>query len=151
MKAEVLRLRTELEDDLLLRRLGGQQPAHAAGVRADEAGAESDITVFLAARAEPARSWSPSPFIIIVIAKRGRCGAQLCDSARGPDRKRVVRPRKRGFYWATNQRIGAFESAKGGTIFLDEVGDMQPALQASCASATREKNPTARRNQYPSH
>jgi two-component system nitrogen regulation response regulator GlnG len=33
------------------------------------------------------------------------------------------------FTGATNQRIGRFEQCNGGTIFLDEIGDMTPATQ----------------------
>jgi nitrogen regulation protein NR(I) len=34
------------------------------------------------------------------------------------------------FTGAERQRIGRFEQATGGTIFLDEIGDMSPAIQA---------------------
>ncbi|MCZ7557675.1 MAG: sigma-54 dependent transcriptional regulator [Bacteroidia bacterium] len=34
------------------------------------------------------------------------------------------------FTGATQRKIGKFEQADGGTIFLDEIGDMSPALQA---------------------
>lgn len=37
---------------------------------------------------------------------------------------------KGAFTGATSQRIGRFELADRGTIFLDEIGDMAPALQA---------------------
>jgi DNA-binding NtrC family response regulator len=37
---------------------------------------------------------------------------------------------KGAFTGATAQRIGRFEMADGGTIFLDEIGDMAPQLQA---------------------
>jgi two-component system nitrogen regulation response regulator GlnG len=36
---------------------------------------------------------------------------------------------KGAFTGATNQRIGKFEQCNGGTIFLDEIGDMTPATQ----------------------
>ena len=37
---------------------------------------------------------------------------------------------KGSFTGAERQRIGRFEQASGGTIFLDEIGDMSPAIQA---------------------
>lgn len=37
---------------------------------------------------------------------------------------------KGSFTGADRQRIGRFEQASGGTIFLDEIGDMSPAIQA---------------------
>jgi two-component system nitrogen regulation response regulator GlnG len=37
---------------------------------------------------------------------------------------------KGSFTGAERQRVGRFEQASGGTIFLDEIGDMSPAIQA---------------------
>ncbi|MFO7596555.1 MAG: sigma 54-interacting transcriptional regulator [Desulfocurvibacter africanus] len=37
---------------------------------------------------------------------------------------------KGAFTGANNQRIGRFEMADGGTIFLDEIGDLEPVMQA---------------------
>ncbi len=37
---------------------------------------------------------------------------------------------KGSFTGAVQQRIGRFEEAKGGTIFLDEIGELPPSLQA---------------------
>ena len=45
---------------------------------------------------------------------------------------------KGSFTGATAQRIGRFELADGGTIFLDEIGDMAPQLQAKLLRVTQE-------------
>ena len=42
----------------------------------------------------------------------------------------TVRPRKGSFTGADRRRIGKFEQAIGGTIFLDEIGEMSLATQA---------------------
>jgi DNA-binding NtrC family response regulator len=45
---------------------------------------------------------------------------------------------KGAFTGAVAQRIGRFEQANSGTIFLDEVADMSPALQAKLLRVTQE-------------
>jgi two-component system, NtrC family, nitrogen regulation response regulator NtrX len=45
---------------------------------------------------------------------------------------------KGSFTGATNQRTGKFESADGGTIFLDEIGDMSLNAQAKVLRALEE-------------
>jgi DNA-binding NtrC family response regulator len=45
---------------------------------------------------------------------------------------------KGSFTGAVAQRIGRFEAAKGGTIFLDEIADMSPPLQAKLLRVTQE-------------
>src|SRR5712664_1863857 len=45
---------------------------------------------------------------------------------------------KGAFTGATAQRIGRFEVADGGTIFLDEIADMSPPLQAKLLRVTQE-------------
>ena len=43
------------------------------------------------------------------------------------------------FTGAAARRIGSFERAAGGTILLDEIGDMQPALQAKLLRVLQER------------
>jgi len=45
---------------------------------------------------------------------------------------------KGSFTSAVSQRIGRFEEANGGTIFLDEIGDMAPPLQAKLLRVTQD-------------
>ena len=45
---------------------------------------------------------------------------------------------KGAFTGAVAQRVGRFEEANGGTIFLDEIGEMSPALQAKLLRVTQD-------------
>src|SRR5260221_8596024 len=45
---------------------------------------------------------------------------------------------KGAFTGASTQRIGRFESASGGTIFLDEISEMSPQLQAKLLRVTQD-------------
>jgi two-component system nitrogen regulation response regulator NtrX len=49
---------------------------------------------------------------------------------------------KGSFTSAIKQRIGKFEQANGGTIFLDEIGDMSPSAQAKVLRALQESKIT---------
>jgi len=47
--------------------------------------------------------------------------------------------RSGAFTGAVRDKPGIFESADGGTIFLDEIGDLSPAMQAKCLRVLQEK------------
>jgi DNA-binding NtrC family response regulator len=49
---------------------------------------------------------------------------------------------KGSFTGAANRRIGKFEEAEGGTIFLDEIGEMDLSLQAKLLRVLQEKEVT---------
>ena len=66
-------------------------------------------------------------------------GPQLCGHSGEPAGKRTVRTRKGRLHRGRSPRIGKFEQCNGGTIFLDEIGDMPLALQAKMLRLLQEQ------------
>ncbi len=56
--------------------------------------------------------------------------ARLHDHPRGSDGEPPLRPREGAFTGATEHREGVFALAHTGTLFIDELGELSPALQA---------------------
>ena len=140
MKAEVLRLRTELEKTFSFSGLVGGSPPMQQVYALIKQAAESEIAVLIRGESGTgkelvARSFHYSsrrkerPFVAVNCAAvpEGLIESELFGHERG------------AFTGATDRRIGAFESASGGTIFLDEIGDTSAALQARLLRVLQEK------------
>ena len=140
MRAEVLRLRTELETTFSFAGMVGTSPGMRQVYTLMQQAAEGDIAVLIRGETGTgkelvARSFhvnSPrqqGPFVIVDCAAipESLIESELFGHERG------------AFTGATEQRIGAFERAHGGTILLDEIGDMPYALQGKLLRVLQER------------
>ena len=140
MKAEVLRLRAELETIHSFDEMVGKSQNMQQMFALIQLATESDITVLisgesgtgkeLVARAIHANSpRKAGPFVTVNCAAipETLIESELFGHERG------------AFTGATAKRIGKFEQANRGTLFFDEIGDMQLVLQAKLLRVLQER------------
>ena len=140
MKAEVLRLRTELEAIHSFGEIVGKTQNMQQMFALIQLAAESDITVLISGESGTGKELvaraihfnSPrkaDPFVTVNCAAipETLIESELFGHERG------------AFTGATTKRIGKFEQANRGTIFFDEIGDMQLALQAKLLRVLQER------------
>ena len=140
MKAEVLRLRTELETTYSFDGLVGSSPPMQQVYALMKQAAESDIAVFIRGESGTGKELVAKSFHYNSRRKQGPFVAINCAALpEGLIESELFGHERGAFTGATEQRIGAFERAAGGTIFLDEIADMQPMLQAKLLRVLQEK------------
>lgn len=141
LQQENRQLRSELQRKRGFEQIIGTSEGIQNCLRLVEKVSDSDSTVLitgesgtgkeLIARAIHANSSrSDNPFIAI------NCGAipsELLESE-------LFGHVKGAFTGAISNRVGRFEMADGGTIFLDEIGDLAPALQVKLLRVLQEKS-----------
>ena len=72
-------------------------------------------------------------------ARRAVHRGQLHRAPGAPGRSGALRPRARRLHRRERRRAGLFETADGGTIFLDEIGHVATSLQAKFLKVVEEK------------
>ncbi len=140
MKAEVLRLRTELETTYSFDGLVGASPPMQKVYTLMRQAAESDITVLVRGESGTGKELVAKSFHLNSPRKDGPFLAINCAAIPEALMESELFGHERGaFTGATRQRIGAFERGGGGTILLDEIGDMRLALQAKLLRVLQER------------
>ena len=140
MRTEVHRLRSELAMQHPFSNIVGSSPAMRRVFGLMKKATESDITVLLRGESGTGKeivakalhehsSRSEGPFLAVNCAAipESLIESELFGHERG------------AFTGAGGRRLGVFERARGGTVLLDEIGDMEVALQTRLLRVLEER------------
>ena len=140
MKVEVSRLRTELEMKYAFDKIIGKSEAMKAVYALMQQAIESNITVLIQGESGTGKELVARAIHFNSPRKAGPFVDVNCAAIPESLIESELFGHERGaFTGATAQRIGKFESANGGTIFLDEIADMQPLVQAKLLRVLQER------------
>ena len=140
MKAEVLRLRNSLEMTYSFAGMVGSSTPMRQVYSLMEQATESDITVLISGESGTGKELVAKSIHFNSLRKKGPFLAINCAAIPEALIESELFGHERGaFTGAARQRIGIFERAKGGTVLLDEIGDMQLALQAKLLRVLQER------------
>ena len=140
MKVEVSRLRTELEMKYAFDKIIGKSEAMKSVYALMQQAIESNITVLIQGESGTGKELVAKAIHFNSPRKAGPFVDVNCAAIPESLIESELFGHERGaFTGATVQRIGKFESANGGTIFLDEIADMQPLVQAKLLRVLQER------------
>lgn len=140
VKAEVLHLRRELELVQSFDGIVGDAPRMREVYALMERAMDSDVTVLIRGESGTGKEVVAKSFHLNGLRKDGPFIAINCAAIPESLIESELFGHEQGaFTGATRQRLGAFERAKGGTIFLDEIGDMPLALQSKLLRVLQER------------
>ncbi len=140
MKAEVLRLRTELETTYSFGEIVGKSQNMQQTFALMQRATESDITVLISGESGTGKELVARAIHFNSSRKAGPFVTVNCAAIPETLIESELFGHERGaFTGATTRRTGKFEEANQGTIFLDEIGDMQLALQAKLLRVLQER------------
>ena len=140
MKVEVSRLRTELEMKYAFDKIVGKSGEMKAVYALMQQAIESNITVLIQGESGTGKELVARAIHFNSPRKAGPFVDVNCAAIPESLIESELFGHERGaFTGATAQRIGKFESANGGTIFLDEIADMQPLVQAKLLRVLQER------------
>ena len=140
MKDEVLRLRAELEMEYSFGNIIGKSRKMQEMYALMQQAIQSNITVLLQGESGTGKELVAKSIHFNSSRKTGPFIAVNCAAIPETLIESELFGHERGaFTGASARRIGRFEQANGGTILLDEIGEMPPALQARLLRVLQER------------
>ena len=140
MKAEVLRLQGELETTWSFSSIVGTSPPMRQVYALMKQAAESDITTLILGESGTGKELVAKQLHFNSLRKAEAFEVINCVAI--PEtliESELFGHEKGAFTGAATRRLGVFERASGGTVFLDEIGDMPPALQPRLLRVLQER------------
>jgi DNA-binding NtrC family response regulator len=140
LEKEVARLKEELSDRYHLRRIVGSSAAMRRVYDQIEKVLESEITVFIAGESGTGKELVAKAIHYASLRSDGPFIDVNCAAIpEGLQESELFGHEKGAFTGAVATHPGKFEQASGGTIFLDEVGEMSPSAQARLLRVLQER------------
>jgi DNA-binding NtrC family response regulator len=140
LEKEVARLKEELSDRYHLRSIVGSSAAMRKVYDQIEKVLESEITVFIAGESGTGKELVAKAIHFASLRSDGPFIDVNCAAIpEGLQESELFGHEKGAFTGALATHPGKFEQASGGTIFLDEVGEMSPSAQARLLRVLQER------------
>ena len=140
MKVEVLGLRADFQTTCSFDGIVGDSPGMREVYALMEQAVDSDITVLIRGETGTGKELVAKSFHFSSPRKTGPFLAINCSAIPETLIESELFGHERGaFTGATRRKIGLFEYAKGGTVFLDEIGDMPLTLQSKLLRVLQER------------
>ena len=140
LEKEVARLKEELSDRYHLRTIVGSSAAMRRVYDQIEKVLESEITVFIAGESGTGKELVAKAIHYASLRSDGPFIDVNCAAIpEGLQESELFGHEKGAFTGAVATHPGKFEQASGGTVFLDEVGEMSPSAQARLLRVLQER------------
>ncbi len=134
------RLQTQCHESAAFQQMIGQSPAMQHVFKTIQMVAKNDLTVLITGESGTGKDLTARAIHALSARVKRPYVAVNCPTV--PENileSELFGYKKGAFTHATQNRIGLFQEAQGGTIFLDEIGDVSPAIQTKLLRVLQEK------------